>query len=95
MVLHSCRLRNAGIAQELEQDSVIHEVMLTKTILTGKRTDYFQVSFAFPQRSIRQLHVFWRGVSLAWPCLTSRLGVCRSFMTWDLMMLILDLVILI
>ena len=129
MVLHSCGLRNAGVAQELanllqpavlvtvcggwlaancirildiEQDSVIHEVMLTNAIQTEKRTDYFQVSFAIPIPKhqtaacvLARRFVFWRGVSLAWPCLTSRLGVCRSFMTWDLMMLILDIMILI
>ena len=68
MVLHSCGLRNAGVAQELanllqpavlvtvcggswaakcirildsEQDSVIHEVMLTNAIQTEKLIDYF------------------------------------------------------
>ena len=75
MVLHSCGLRNAGVAQELanllqpavlvtvcggwlaancirildiEQDSVIHEVMMTKTVQTEKCTHFFHASFAIP-----------------------------------------------
>ena len=33
---------------DIEQDSVTHEVMLTDTIQTERRTDYFQVPFAIP-----------------------------------------------